>query len=159
MFASDSPVTVQVEGQATEILEAKLGLQAELEAVQSRPASAATPAPPLDTAQLEKLEQAVVAAQQELLTEKQLADKSQKELESDLVSTKHRLLIQTFLVKINDVYKNNGQVFQVSGGPASAKSGRKGSMISFTEPRIDRPTEPTDTNVQKMLCCLQCTDI
>lgn len=90
--------TVQVEGQATEILEAKLGLQAELEAVQKLPASAATPAPPPDTAQLEKLEQAVVAAQQELLTEKQLADKSQKELESDLVSTKHRLLIHTFLV-------------------------------------------------------------
>ena len=37
-----------------------------------------------------QLSEAVDAAKQELMTEKQISDKSQKELENDLMAAKHR---------------------------------------------------------------------
>ena len=40
--------------------------------------------------EIAKLNEKVVAAEEELMAEKELSEKSQKELESDLVSAKHR---------------------------------------------------------------------
>ena len=40
-----------------------------------------------------QLSEAVDAAKQELLNEKEISEKSQKELEKDLVATKHRYAI------------------------------------------------------------------
>jgi len=83
-----------VESQATEILESKLKLKAEVESLKNQNTT------DIETEvknyenikQLEQLNEAVDAAKQELLTEKKISEKSQKELESDLVASKHRLL-------------------------------------------------------------------
>jgi len=82
-----------VEGQATDILQSKLGLKMELENLQKK----AMDETPLvikedNSMEMEKLSEQVEAARQELLAEKQLSEKSQKDMESDLISTKHRYL-------------------------------------------------------------------
>merc|ERR1712210_262436 len=47
---------------------------------------------PVKAKEYEELNQTIEAVKEELAKEKNLSDKSQKELETDLVSTKHRFL-------------------------------------------------------------------
>jgi len=81
-----------IESQATEILESKLELKAEVETLKTQKTSEVESETKNGeaTIEFEKLNEAVDAAKQELLNEKQVSEKSQKELETDLVSTKHR---------------------------------------------------------------------
>ena len=82
-----------VEGQATEILESKLGLKMELEALQKKiEEEKPTVVVEDNSEELAKLNEKVAAATEELIAEKELSEKSQKELESDLTSAKHRFL-------------------------------------------------------------------
>ena len=81
-----------VEGQATEILDSKLGLKMELDNLQKKIEEEKPTAIVVEdnSEELAKLNEKVVAANEELIAEKELSEKSQKELESDLVSAKHR---------------------------------------------------------------------
>ena len=82
-----------VEGQATEILESKLGLKMELETLQKKiEEEKPTVVVEDNSEELAKLNEKVAAATEELIAEKELSEKSQKELESDLTSAKHRFL-------------------------------------------------------------------
>merc|ERR1711953_1131364 len=71
-----------VEGQATDILQSKLGLKMELENLQKK-ALEEKPVPIIEdnSMEMEKLSEQVKAVKQELLAEKQLSEKSQKDLE------------------------------------------------------------------------------
>ena len=82
-----------VEGQATEILESKLGLKMELETLRKKiEEEKPTVVVEDNSEELAKLNEKVAAATEELIAEKELSEKSQKELESDLASAKHRFL-------------------------------------------------------------------
>jgi len=81
-----------VEGQATEILESKLGLKKELETLQMKVGEKSSTTVVDNSEELAKLSEEVSAAKEELMAEKQLSEKSQKELETDLISAKHRYL-------------------------------------------------------------------
>eukprot|EP00090_Calanus_glacialis_P006480 TRINITY_DN15044_c0_g1_i1.p1 TRINITY_DN15044_c0_g1~~TRINITY_DN15044_c0_g1_i1.p1 ORF type:complete len:315 (-),score=121.21 TRINITY_DN15044_c0_g1_i1:113-1057(-) len=83
-----------IESQATEILESKLELKAEVESLKIQKTIEVETEIKTgeNTKEFEKLSEAVDAAKQELLTEKQISEKSQKELENDLMSAKHRFL-------------------------------------------------------------------
>ena len=101
---------MQVESQATEILESKLGLKMELENLQKQFDDEKVKDPQVivedNSEELKKvcaihilllfdlqslqLNKEVFEAKQELLAEKQLSEKSQKDLETDLVSARHR---------------------------------------------------------------------
>jgi len=83
-----------LESQATEILESKLELKAEVENLKTQKTTeVANEIKTTETAkEFEKLSEAVDAAKKELLNEKEISEKSQKELENDLVATKHRFL-------------------------------------------------------------------
>eukprot|EP00090_Calanus_glacialis_P006481 TRINITY_DN15044_c0_g1_i2.p1 TRINITY_DN15044_c0_g1~~TRINITY_DN15044_c0_g1_i2.p1 ORF type:complete len:326 (-),score=127.84 TRINITY_DN15044_c0_g1_i2:113-1090(-) len=94
-----------IESQATEILESKLELKAEVESLKIQKTIEVETEIKTgeNTKEFEKLaeqkeeviselSEAVDAAKQELMTEKQISEKSQKELENDLMSAKHRFL-------------------------------------------------------------------
>ena len=106
-------IFLQVESQATEILESKLGLKMELEKLQKSFDDEKVKEPQVvvedNSEELDKVKQSfyqspklikkiinlqlnkeVFAARQELIVEKQLSEKSHKDLETDLVSAKHR---------------------------------------------------------------------
>ena len=114
-----------VEGQATEILESKLGLKSELETLRKKIEEEKPKIVVEDNSEeLAKLNEKVVAANEELIAEKELSEKSQKELESDLASAKHRLVLY-----VSFKYLTNShwlKYFKISRGATSAEYGRKG---------------------------------
>jgi len=81
-----------LESQATEILEAKLQLKAKVAALENEKATEVITQNDENCEEFEKLKEAVDMAKQELMSEKQISEQSQTELEKDLTSSKHRLL-------------------------------------------------------------------
>jgi len=83
-----------VEGQTTGILEEKLKLEAEVGTLKEQLEKRGNEAQEGfgQAKEYEELNQTIEAVKEELAKEKNLSDKSQKDLETDLVSTKHRFL-------------------------------------------------------------------
>jgi len=136
-----------IESQATEILESKLELKAEVETLKTHKTSEVESETKNGeaTKEFEKLNEAVDAAKQELFNEKQVSEKSQKELETDLVSTKHRFLEVQH--QLNMAEKELEKKFSETGAYKNLKKmlGSKNATIKEMRAKLD-VYEPSTVN-------------